>query len=468
MIKRKENFWQGIFYLMTSQIIVKILGMVYSLYLTNKKGFGDEGNAICMSGFQIYALFLGLCSFGVPNSISKMVSENLEIGKEKECFKILKVALIVFTTISFLLCLILYNLSDFIAKKILLIDASEDILKILAPSLVFSAVEAVFRGYFNGVKKISISAKSATIEQVLKTILTIIFVEKIGEFTNFDTVLMAKGSMLAASIATISSFIYCYIKYRQISKIKIEKSEKTKPVRIILKEMFSILIPISITSMFLILQNNIDSITIVRILKDKLGEREARRVYGIISSKVNLLLNLPLALNGSISVSLIPEISRNIIKSDNKKIERNINFSIFITLLISIPVMISYMFFSNIIMKLLFPNAPRGAELLSLGSLTIIFSCLTQNISGILQGIGDSKTHLYSVIIGMIIKFSLNIVLISNDKILEYGAIISSLISNYIIFSIMYKKLKSRFDFKFSLKSALSSRKIVKNAKIYN
>ena len=451
LIKRREGFLQGAIYLMISQVIIKMLGMIYSLYLTNKRGFGDEGNAICMSGFQIYALFLGICSFGVPNAISKMISENIEIGNEGNCRKIIKISLIVFTTIGFLFCLVLYFLSEFIANKVLYIEASSDILKILAPSIVFSTVEAVFRGYFNGVNKISISAKIAILEQILKTVFTIGCVEFIGRITNFDTELMAKGSMLSASIATISSFLYSFIQYKRINKKeKINLAVERNSTSRILKELFSILIPISITSVLMILENNIDSVTIVRILKNKIGEVEARKIYGIIASKVNLIINLPLALNGAISISLIPEISRNIIKSNKLKLEKSINFSILVTFLISVPIMLGIIFYSEEIMKFLYPNAPRGAELLKLGATTIVFACITQNISGILQGAGNSKTHLYAVSIGIAFKFLLNIVLISNNKILENGAIISTLVSNIIIFYIMYKKLKKTFDIKFS------------------
>lgn len=46
----------------------------------------------------------------------------------------------------------------------------------------------------------------------------------------------------------------------------------------------------------------------------------------------------------------------------------------------------------------------------------------------------------------MIIKLFLNFVLISNNQILEKGAIISTLISNSIIFFIMYRKLRKKFD----------------------
>lgn len=42
----KETFLQSIFFLVVSQIVVKIFGMVCKLYLTNKQEFGDIGNAI--------------------------------------------------------------------------------------------------------------------------------------------------------------------------------------------------------------------------------------------------------------------------------------------------------------------------------------------------------------------------------------------------------------------------------------
>ena len=51
--------------LMISQVFVKALGLVYKLYLTNKEGFGDKGNAIYSSGFQIYALLLTISAMGV-------------------------------------------------------------------------------------------------------------------------------------------------------------------------------------------------------------------------------------------------------------------------------------------------------------------------------------------------------------------------------------------------------------------
>ena len=43
---RKQSFMQEIMTLMLSQVLIKILGLIYKLYLTNKKGFGDASSIL--------------------------------------------------------------------------------------------------------------------------------------------------------------------------------------------------------------------------------------------------------------------------------------------------------------------------------------------------------------------------------------------------------------------------------------
>ena len=62
MASKKETFMQGVVTVMFSQVLIKILGLIYTLYLTNREGFGDAGNAIYSSGYQIYALLLTISS----------------------------------------------------------------------------------------------------------------------------------------------------------------------------------------------------------------------------------------------------------------------------------------------------------------------------------------------------------------------------------------------------------------------
>ena len=90
---KKETFMSGVMTLIFSQLIVKVVGIVYKVYLTNRQGFGDTGNAIYNGGYQIYALLLLISSIGIPNAISKLVSERVSVGDHKGANRVFKVSL---------------------------------------------------------------------------------------------------------------------------------------------------------------------------------------------------------------------------------------------------------------------------------------------------------------------------------------------------------------------------------------
>lgn len=79
---KSEGFMKSVLILMLSQLLIKLLGFIYRVYLTNRDGFGDEGNAIYSGGYQIYALLLTISSIGVPNAISKLVSERVAVRRQ--------------------------------------------------------------------------------------------------------------------------------------------------------------------------------------------------------------------------------------------------------------------------------------------------------------------------------------------------------------------------------------------------
>lgn len=80
-LPKKETFMQGVITLIFSQVLIKLLGLIYTLYLTNREGFGDKGNGIVAAGYQIYAMLLTISSIGVPNAISKLVAERIAVRR---------------------------------------------------------------------------------------------------------------------------------------------------------------------------------------------------------------------------------------------------------------------------------------------------------------------------------------------------------------------------------------------------
>ena len=438
---------QGVVVLMLSQVIIKIVGLIYKLYLTNKEGFGDRGNAIYSAAFQIYALFLTISSVGVPNSISKLVSSKVAIGDNKGAYRIFKIAFALFGIVGFAGSSILFLGAETIANNYLQIPEAKLSLMALAPSVFLVSIEAVLKGYFNGRENISVTANSQSLEQIFKTLLTVAIVENIGKISGNNTIVMAAGATLATTLATLFALMYLY-KYfvdrkKEVWQEVISSSYNNKErINKIIKNILLVSIPISLSALFSALSKTIDALTVVRILKTSIGELEATNQYGILSGKVDTLVALPFSFNIAFATALVPAISAAIAKKQKHIVEKRIEFSILVTILIGIPCTIYMCMFAEDILLILFPNASNGAGMLKLSSFTIIFIVLTQTINGALQGLGKVNVPVIAFAIGGVIKLILNLILIPINKIAIYGAIISSIVSDIFICLICFIALK--------------------------
>ena len=457
---QKESFIQGIIAIMFSQVIIKVSGLIYKLYLTNKEGFGDEGNAIYSSGFQIYALLLTLSSIGVPNAISKLVSEKLAKGDTKGAHRVFKVAFVTFALIGLCGTSILFFGAHYIANNLLRIPEAELTLVALAPSIFFVAISSVIRGYFNGREQMSVSAKSQTIEQICKALLTIIIVGTIATISSSNTVLMAAGANLATTCATFLGFTYLFSYYRLKRKevwqdINLSKKKKNERIKTIIKNIMLVAIPISLSSMLVAISKNIDAFTVVRGLETFLTTMEAKLQYGILGGKVDTLTALPLSFNIAFAVALIPAISTAMTKRDINTAKKRISYSILLTILIGLPCTIGMIVFAEPILKLLFPNAASGVTVLQISSLTILFTMLEQTLNGALQGMGKLIVPIMGLGCGVIIKLILNIILIPIPEIGINGAAIASVVCHTISFCISFIVLNKYIKISLSLKKCI-------------
>lgn len=463
----KEGFMQGVLTLMFSQVLIKILGLVYTLYLTNRQGFGDKGNGICASGYQIYALLLTISSIGLPNAISKLVSERVAVGDNKGAHRIFKIGFATFALVGLIGSLLLFFGANVIANSWLQIPEAEMTLVALSPAIFFVTVASVMRGYFNGRQKISTGAKSQTLEQVFKTLLTIIVVEIVAILSNVSTEWMAAGANLATTLATFLGFSYLFLYYRSerreiAGEVKNTVNYKYERVSEVIKKILFVSIPITLTAIMSSINKNVDSFTVVRNLKKFMSEDTATSLYGILGGKVDTLTSLPLAINVAFATALVPAISAAKAKKDNKTITQKTSFSLLVSMLIGLPCTVGMFIFAQPILNLLFPNANDGAIILQISSLTIIFTILDQTINGALQGYGKLMIPTVSLSIGVLVKFILNIVLIPNPNFGVYGAAIGSVACHLVAFCIaitaLRKNIKLNLTFsKFVIKPVLAT-----------
>ena len=444
---KKETFMQGVVTIMFSQILIKVLGLIYTLYLTNRDGFGDAGNAIYASGYQIYALLLTISSIGVPNAISKLVSERLAVGDNKGANRIFKVALVTFGTLGAIGSMLLFFGAHVIAYSWTQIPESELTLVALAPAIFFVSISSVFRGYFNGRRTLKITARAQTLEQIFKTIFTIGIVEIVAYATSTSTEMMAAGANVATTLATFSSFIYLFMYYRLKRKeigneIQSSTNYKYENVKTIVKNILMVSIPLTLSSIMTSFNKNIDSFTVKRILSTYMPADIATKLYGQLSGKVDTVTNLPLAINIAFATALVPAISAAKAKNDRESATKRTSFSLLTSMLIGLPCVVGMIVFAQPILNLLYPNANQGALLLQLISVSVIFSILDQTINGALQGFGKVMIPATALGIGCLVKLVLNIVLLKTPFFNVYGAAIGSIACHAVAFTIVFNVLK--------------------------
>ena len=223
-------------------------------------------------------------------------------------------------------------------------------------------------------------------------------------------------------------YIYFVIQKKNIWQESISSKVKNKEsIYLIIKSILKVSIPMSLCALFSAFTKTIDAMTVVRVLKRIIGE-------------VDTLIMLPFSFNIAFATVLVPTISSAFAKNQIEIAKRKIKFSFLLSLLIGIPCTVLMSTFSNNIIRILFPNANMGGEMLKISSWSIIFVLLTQTINGALQGMGRVNIPAIAYGIGSIIKLILNIILIPVFKI--NGAIYSTIISSIVIFLICFIELK--------------------------
>lgn len=473
----KENkaptFLMNVITIIFAQIAVKLLGFAYRMVITNIDGFGDMGNGYYNFGYQIYTLLLAISSIGIPNAISKLVSERCALDDFRGAMRIFRVALVLFLCVGAFFSGIMFFGAEFIATHILDAPLACYTIKVLSPALIFVSVSSVIRGFFAGQHNMKATNTSQVLEQFLKSLSTILIVLAMaGSKPEY----MAAGATLATTISTLLScvylFIFCGINVKNIrEKLKSAPAVKIKGSAIKIARMILLVsIPISLGAIVASLNRVVDIITVVRGVKIALASKitdaqllsdEAVRLSGILS-KTDVLVNLPLALNTAFSTVLVPTVAGALALKDYETARQKVSFSLLISVVVALPCTIGYMVLASPILRMIYPHASDGGMLFAIVAPTVFFSAMSQTIYGSLQGMGKIFVPALSVLAGGIVKLLFNLILVPIPGINIYGAPIGSIacqaIAFFISFNVLRKNLPVKIGFgKYFLKPFISA-----------
>lgn len=453
---KTQTFMASVAMVMGSQIVIKLLGFMYRIVITNIDGFGNEGNGIYNYGYQIYVLLLALSSVGIPNAIAKLVSEKCATDDFKSAYRIFRCALILFAVIGAALGVGLYMAAPLIDGAMFETPTIVRVLRVLSPAVFFVSVSSVVRGFFQGMKNMKATSTSQVIEQLIKCVATILIVVALAGNT---PEVMAVGATVATTLSTFLSLIYLVVFYKNNKADISERLANSKPLiresfGKIAKGILYVAVPISLGSIVASVNRVVDLTTVVQGLRVALeGTPDLDNVIMALSgmlSKGDVIINLPLALNIAFSTVLVPTIAGAMAVGDKKAACDKVSFSLLVSIVIALPATVGCMVLADEIFMLLYPNAPEGGYLFAISAITIFFSAITQTNAGSLQGLGKVFVPAIALIAGGVVKLIVNLTLIPIPEINILGAPIGSVLCQgigcLITFTVVRKNLPMKLS----------------------
>lgn len=434
----KSKFIKNFLILTFSTLIINIIEMITNVYITNKIGTTILGSYSLI--MNVFNFLVTVSLFGIPLAITKLVSENDELKKDKAIEYSSKLACKICAIISISVCIFTILNREFLVSFFLHGSTPNDVFIILALSLPFIALTSCFCGYFNALRKVNKPVSYEILTHVIRSF-TIITLLKLS-FPAYKT--FAIGLFLSEFISFIYSF-WLYIKdVKTYSNSKMNISKRK-----ILKDILRISAPLSFTSF---VRSGLSALkhTLIPLRLQKFGfsYEYALSRYGIIHG-----ISLPFILMPSIFINsaaslLLPEYSRYFAAKDTIRIKKLTEKIFKTTILISLYISFIIYISSDYICFKLYNNVEVSYYVKILTPLICIIY-LDYIADSILRGL-DLQVNVMKInIIDLVISISL--IYFGIPYLGTWGYILVLYVSEYIngIMSIEQILSKTKINFKY-------------------
>jgi len=411
-------------YVILLGLIAKILSMIVKIYTT--RVFGIELMSIYSLINPLIIFIITLVQLSLPLALSKLVAR--EKSKRKNY---LLSSYIISLTISFIVMIILIIFSETIAINVYKnINTRKSIMAIgvYAPLVTLTSI---YKGYLIGNNKIEITSFSQIVEEIARLIF-IFFTS--SYFTNKNLEYGSMGIIIGLWIGEIFQMISLLITNYKNKKfnIKILKSifnteTNTK------KDLLKISLPITFSKLITSFTFSLEPIIYTNIMINNLYSKEyITSTYGILQTYVNPILFLPSFFISSISLILLPNLSKLYFNKNIKKAKELFLKSLAISILIGI-ISSSFIFvFSKEILNILY-HTDKGLYLIKLLAFPYLLYYIESIMNTTLHSINKEKEALSIVLISSLIRIILLFILVPSLGII--GIEISMLISVLLVIS---------------------------------
>ncbi len=495
--EKKQSVLNGAMMLMFAVLLVKVIGLLFKIPLTDM--IGAAGRGYFNSAYEIYTPIFAISMAGLPVAVSRMVAENIAIGNYREPRMIRKVSQRLFIIVGITGTLILLAAAYPYARFVANIRSLPAVLCV-APSIFFCCYMSTYRGYYEGLRNMTPTAISQVVEALGKLVVGLILakivtntgmsqyesgmlasgnvsatvfgneVTSLAEANSVITPWAAAGAVMGVTIGSVAAAVFLTIYYKikgdGITRTQLVNSEKSSPSDVLAKEMIKIAVPMVVSALILNITNLVDTVTIQSRLTSAIEAdsasilqmhseaiNEAVRLsrinisdsaeivkylwgsYGMALDFRNLIPNLTLQLG----ISALPALAAAWAIKDKKGTKSTIELVLRICMLIGLPAGFGMAALATPLLTLIYGRGsssdaiPVVAPIMVAYGIATALMAVSTPITNMLQAIGRTDIPVKSVVVGAICKITCNFILVGNPKINVYGAVVGTILFYVVI-----------------------------------
>lgn len=439
--KNSNNFVMQAGILAAAGIICRIIGILYRSPLAAV--IGDEGNGYYSSAYEIYTIILLVSSYSIPSAISKVIAQRLALKEYRNAQKIFRCAIGYVVVVGGLA-----SLFTFFGAGLLVGGNSIPVLRIFAPTIFFSGLLGVLRGYFQAHGTMVPTSFSQIVEQILNAVVSILaaflLIKAVSDSdTTTQAVYGASGSAIGTGSGVIIALLFMLgvflLNKEYINrKVKRDNSSQVLSTGEVYKIIITMVTPVILSTFIYNFNTSLNLTIYTRIMEHVKGftEAEAYTQYGLFSGKAKQISNIPIAIASAMSSAMIPGISGSFAQGDIAGTNRRIGTAIKTTMFLSIPSAVGLTVLAKPVTLLLYPqkaSVDTVSYLLAAMSISIIFYALSTISNAVLQGIGKVNLPVVNAAVALVIQTVVLVPLLLTTDLGLYTLVIATVLYSFLM-----------------------------------
>lgn len=437
-----------------ASIVVRLIGIVYRIPLTNI--VGNEGMGYYGFAFEVYQILVILSTSAVPVAVSKLTAARVARHEYKNAQAIFKCAVIFAAVLCGTLALFTFVGARWIS--VVMFGGITEVapaLRVLAPTVLVCAVMGVFRGYTQGLGNMAPTAFSQVVEQLFNAVVS---VAAAALLISRGAAYGAAGGTMGTLLGAVSSLVFLYFVYTSyrpqlLRRMKKDPTQKVLDNKRIYQLIGITVVPLVLTSTIYQISSLLDSALFSNILK-AIGYQTSfiSSLYGIYSSKYQLLINLPLGITAALSIAMMPGIAGAIALKRHEQVREQMDTVIRVTMMIAIPCAVGVAVMGGPIMQMLFHDTTTlPGRMLIVGAVTIIFYALSTLTSTILQASNHMKIPVINAGISLGVHIVFTVILLAFADLHIFALIYGNIIFSFFMCVLNLRSLAKLIDYRLDI-----------------